>query len=109
IPLIWQPVITDLEDHLVGTHFAVDHFLNCTACWTPRWFNKPKFHIIRHLVAHIHRFGPAMIFATEGFESFNAVVCDHSVHSNQCAPSRDIGQGMARSNRVCHLLSGGYF
>jgi hypothetical protein len=60
-------------------------------------------------LAHVHRFGPAILFATEGFESFNAVVRDHSVHSNRLAPSHDIGRGMARCNRIRHLLSGGFF
>lgn len=88
---------------------AIDHFLNCTARWTPRWFNKPKFHVLRHLVAHIRRFGPAILFATEGFESFNAVIRIQSVHSNRHAPSRDIARGFASINRVRHLLSGGRF
>lgn len=77
--------------------------------WTPRWFNKPKFHIIRHLPDHIRRFGPAILFATENFESFNAVIRTHSIHSNRQAPSRDIARGMAQFNRVRHILSGGYF
>ena len=86
---------------------AIDYFLDCTARWTPRWFNKPKFHILRHLVAHIRRFGPAILFATEAFESFNAVIRAKSVHSNHQAPSRDIARGFARANRTRHLLSGG--
>ena len=58
---------------------------------------------------HIRRFGPAILFATEGFESFNAVIRAQSVHSNHHAPSRDIGRGFASINRVRHLLSGGQF
>ncbi|KIJ44711.1 hypothetical protein M422DRAFT_47137 [Sphaerobolus stellatus SS14] len=88
---------------------AIDHFLDCTAAWTPRWFNKPKFHIILHLPEHICRFGPASLFATEGFESFNAVIRKFSIPSNHQAPSRDIERGMARGNRLCHMLSGGFF
>lgn len=76
---------------------------------TPQWFNKPKFHVLLHLPDHIRRFGPAMLFATEGFESFNAVIREASVHSNRHAPSRDIAAQMARRNRVRHLLSGGLF
>lgn len=85
---------------------AIDNFLACAARWTPRWFNKPKFHVLVHLVAHIRRFGPAIIFATEGFESFNAVIRAKSVHSNRHAPSRDIARAFAQGNRVRHLLSG---
>lgn len=50
-----------------------------------------------------------MLFATEGFESFNAVIRSHSIHSNHQAPSRDIATGMAHHNRVRQFLSGGYF
>ncbi|KAJ3859935.1 hypothetical protein EV359DRAFT_20226, partial [Lentinula novae-zelandiae] len=70
------------------------------------WFNKPKFHVLLHLPDHIHRFGPAMIFATEGFESFNAIIRARSVHSNRHAPSKDIAHAMARSNCIRHLLNG---
>ncbi|KAI6028188.1 hypothetical protein EDC04DRAFT_2869143 [Pisolithus marmoratus] len=35
-----------------------------------------------HLVKHIHWFGPAALFATEAFESFNAVIRAKSIHSN---------------------------
>lgn len=87
----------------------IEHFLWCTARWTPQWFNKPKFHILRHLPAHIRRFGPAILFATEGFESFNAVVRSKSVHSNRHTPSRDIANTFGHANRICHLLSGGVF
>lgn len=58
---------------------------------------------------HIHRFGPAILFATEAFESFNAIIRVKSVHSNCHAPSRDIGQAFAQGNRIRHLLSGGLF
>ena len=80
-----------------------------TARWSIGWFNKPKFHIILHLVAHIERFGPAILFATEAFESFNAVIRAKSVHSNRQAPSRDIALAFAQGNRIRHLLSGGAF
>ncbi|KAI5985257.1 hypothetical protein EDD15DRAFT_2511676 [Pisolithus albus] len=109
IPLVWKPCIENIEEHLATLQVAIDHFLNCTARWTPRWFNKPKFHILRHLPDHIRRFGPAILFATEGFESYNAVIRDHSIHSNQQAPSRDIARGMARCHQIHHFLSGGKF
>lgn len=87
----------------------IDHFLLCAARWTVRWFNKPKFHIFLHLPDHIRRFGPAILFATEAFESFNAIIRAKSVHSNWHAPSRDIARAFAQGNRVRHLLSGGLF
>ncbi|KAI0782792.1 hypothetical protein C8Q75DRAFT_795782 [Abortiporus biennis] len=109
VPLIWQSTIIDLDQHVKALESAIDYFLNCTARWTPRWFNKPKFHIIQHLPPHVRRFGPAPLFATEAFESFNAVIRSQSVHSNRQAPSRDIGRGLAQCNRTRHLLSGGHF
>ena len=84
-------------------------FLLATAKWSIRWFNKSKFHIILHLPDHIRRFGPAILFATESFESFNAVIRAKSVHSNRQAPSRDIALAFAQGNRLRHLLSGGFF
>ncbi|KDQ05660.1 hypothetical protein BOTBODRAFT_182352 [Botryobasidium botryosum FD-172 SS1] len=109
MPLVWQPKIEKLADYIDDVEKAIDHFLDCACRVTPRWFNKPKFHILLHLPAHIKRFGPAMLFATEGFESFNAIIRAASVHSNRHAPSRDIAHVMARGNRVRHLLSGGFF
>ena len=88
---------------------AIANFLDATCELTPRWFNKPKFHIVLHLPDHVRRFGPPMLFATEGFESFNAVIRSHSIHSNHRAPSRDIAAGMAHHNRIRHFLSGGFF
>lgn len=87
----------------------IQNFMLCAARWTIRWFNKPKFHIFLHLVSHIRRFGPAILFATEAFESFNAVIRAKSVHSNCHAPSRDIARAFAQGNRIRHLMSGGLF
>ncbi|KAJ7195401.1 hypothetical protein B0H12DRAFT_1299784, partial [Mycena haematopus] len=109
IPLIWQPEIADIDPHIALITKEIDNFLLHAARWTNRWFNKPKFHIILHLPAHIRRFGPAILFATEAFESFNAIIRAKSVHSNRHAPSRDIALAFAQGNRIRHLLSGGLF
>ena len=93
----------------VAVEHAIKNFLLKTAQWTCDWFNKSKFHIILHLPAHVRRFGPAMLFATETFESFNAVIHAKSIHSNCQAPSCDIAMAFAQGNCVRHLLSGGYF
>ncbi|KAK0471280.1 hypothetical protein IW261DRAFT_1671032 [Armillaria novae-zelandiae] len=109
IPLIWQPEILDLNAYVTLLQDEIDHFLMCVAQWTCRWFNKPKFHILVHLPEHVRRFGPAMLFATEAFESFNAVIRTKSVHSNRHAPSRDIACAFAQCNRVRHRFSQGLF
>ncbi|KAJ7688778.1 hypothetical protein B0H14DRAFT_2420963, partial [Mycena olivaceomarginata] len=109
VTLVWQPSIKDLDKYINDLEHAIDYFLDCTCDLTLNWFNKPKFHVILHLPAHIRRFGPAMLFATEGFESFNAIIRGCSIHSNRHAPSRDIAQRMAQGNRLRHLLGGGLF
>ncbi|KAF8260388.1 hypothetical protein EI94DRAFT_1773711 [Lactarius quietus] len=65
------------------------------------------FHFILHLLAHIRCFGPAVLFATETFESYNAIIWGKSVHSNRLAPSRNIAIAFAHYSRVRHLLSSG--
>ncbi|KIO19575.1 hypothetical protein M407DRAFT_82625, partial [Tulasnella calospora MUT 4182] len=109
VPLVWQPAISNKQEYITDLRAAIDRLLISTACWTPRWFNKPKFHLILHLPDHILDFGPAGIFATEAFESFNAVIRSKSVHSNRQAPSRDIARAFAQESRVRHLMSGGAF
>ncbi|KAF9263191.1 hypothetical protein L218DRAFT_846417, partial [Marasmius fiardii PR-910] len=88
---------------------AIQSFLLHGAKWSIRWFNKPKFYILVHLPDHIRRFGPAILFATETFESYNAVIRVKSVHSNRQAPSRDITLAFAQGHRVRHAISGGMF
>jgi hypothetical protein len=123
VPLLWQPTIADIDEYIVSRAWrhlhptnanfqarletAISDFLYRVICWTPRWFNKPKFHFIIHIPAHIQRFGPAVLFATETFESYNAIIRGKSVHSNHLAPSRDIALSFAHYSRVRHLLSGG--
>ncbi|KAG1806360.1 uncharacterized protein HD556DRAFT_1428515 [Suillus plorans] len=106
IPLIWQPEIENSMEHLRNLTTSINNFLACTARSTPRWFNKPKFHVLLHVVDHIRRFGPAALFATEAFESFNAVIRAKSIHSNHRTPSRDIAHSFAHGSRICHILSG---
>jgi hypothetical protein len=88
---------------------AIDDFLASTALWTTEWFNKSKFHMILHLPDHVRRFGPAILFATEGFESYNAVIRLRSVHSSRSAPSKDIAESFSHLHAVRHLVCGGAF
>lgn len=84
-------------------------FLETTALWNPDWFNKPKFHVILHLPQHIRRFGPAILFATETFESYNFVIRTRSIHSNRHAPSLDIANSFSHMHAIRHIISGGHF
>ncbi|KAF5341196.1 hypothetical protein D9611_006121 [Ephemerocybe angulata] len=86
VPLIWQPEIANIEQYKVRLQRELEQFLLRTA-----------------------KFGPAILFATEAFESFNAIIRAKSVHSNRQAPSRDIAAAFAQGGRIRHFLSGGYF
>ena len=86
---------------------GIKNFIASTAKWTPQWFNKPKFHYILHFEDHIRHFGPAVIFATKVFKSYNALIQSKSIHSNQQAPSHDIAMAFAHVNRLCAFLCGG--
>ncbi|KAJ6574502.1 hypothetical protein B0H19DRAFT_933157, partial [Mycena capillaripes] len=48
---------------------------------------KPKFHIFLHLPPHIRRCRPAILFATEAFESFNVIIRTKCVYSNAPHPT----------------------
>ncbi|KAF9254614.1 hypothetical protein L218DRAFT_885911, partial [Marasmius fiardii PR-910] len=76
VAVIWQPEIEGIDKYCMRLRapFLVESFLIQMAKWSGHWFNKPKFHILLHLPEHIQQFGPAILFATEAFESFNAVI-----------------------------------
>ncbi|KAJ7038972.1 hypothetical protein C8F04DRAFT_1321658 [Mycena alexandri] len=107
-PLMFQPVIEDLPAYLEKLTNSVLDFLTATALWNTQWFNKPKFHLFVHLVAHIRRFGPLILYATESFESFNLVIRLRSIHSTKHAPSLDIATSFSHLHAIRHLVSGGY-
>ncbi|KAI9063124.1 hypothetical protein FKP32DRAFT_1652266 [Trametes sanguinea] len=107
-PLIFQPEIHNLSIYLKRLEEAIQDFLAATALWSTQWFNKPKFHLFVHLPFYIRRFGPAILYATEGFESYNFLIRLRSVHSNRHAPSADIGEAFSFLHAVRHLVSGGH-
>ncbi|KZS88916.1 hypothetical protein SISNIDRAFT_417595, partial [Sistotremastrum niveocremeum HHB9708] len=109
IPLVWMPEIPSLPSYLRKLTLAIDHLLVSMVEWSPRWVNKPKTHMLKHLVADVRRIGPPILFATEGFESYNAAIRAYSIHSNRHAPSLDIARQAADTSTVRHLMSGGFF
>lgn len=70
---------------------------------------KPKFHFLVHLPAYIRRFGPAVLFSTERYESFNHVFRLTNIYSNRQAPSRDTCQIFAMQDIVRHIATGGFW
>ncbi|KAI0629204.1 hypothetical protein C8Q77DRAFT_1161385 [Trametes polyzona] len=103
-PLLFQPEIDDLPSYKVRLNDAVEDFLLSTALWTSQWFNKPKFHLFVHLLLHVERFGPAALYSTETFESYNLVIRLRSINSNKHAPSIDIARSFSHVHAVRHLL-----
>lgn len=98
--MIWKVDIRQLIDNVLDVFDQVD---------PARILVKTKLHILTHSPDDAVRFGPLVINATEGFESYNSVFRRNSVLSNRQAPSRDIAIKFADMDRVKHVLSGGYW
>ncbi|KAG2752138.1 hypothetical protein P692DRAFT_201687974, partial [Suillus brevipes Sb2] len=110
VALVWHTTIPDTEEYLARLSRTIKDFLNITAQCAPSiLISKPKFHFLIHLPAFIRCFGPAIIFSTERYESFNHVFRLSCIHSNRCAPSRDTCQLFAYQDIVKHVATGGYW
>ncbi|KAL7285971.1 hypothetical protein ACG7TL_001086 [Trametes sanguinea] len=105
--LVNPPEIDNLPQYEGALTDAVTDFLAATALWNTQWFNKTKFHLFVHLLTHIRRFGPAIQFATETFESYNLVIRLRSVNSNKHAPSVDIARSFSHLHAIRHLAGAG--
>ncbi|KAG1898287.1 uncharacterized protein F5891DRAFT_903088, partial [Suillus fuscotomentosus] len=70
---------------------------------------KAKFHFLVHIPAYIQHFGPALLFSTEHFESFNHVFQLAAIYSNRQAPSRDTCNAFAMQDIVKHIVTGGFW
>ncbi|KAJ8086260.1 hypothetical protein PM082_005083 [Marasmius tenuissimus] len=108
IVLIWHTEIEDREVYLCKLSATIEAFLNITAECSPSiLISKPKFHFLVHLPAYIRRFGPALIFSTERYKSFNHVFRLTCIHSNRQAPSRDSCKAFASQDITKHIVTGG--
>ncbi|KAF7967502.1 hypothetical protein HWV62_34048 [Athelia sp. TMB] len=106
--LLWHTDIDDVESYLSELEKCINDFLNVTCQCSPSiLISKPKFHFLVHLPFYIRRFGPALLFSTERFESYHAVFRGASIFSNHLAPSWDIAWAFARMDRVKHIVTGG--
>ncbi|KAI0691949.1 hypothetical protein BC835DRAFT_1278564, partial [Cytidiella melzeri] len=70
---------------------------------------KPKFHFLVHLLAYIRHFGPAILFSTEHYESFNHVFWLSCIHSNHQSPSYNSSKTFAAQDAVKHVVLGGFW
>ncbi|KAI8449480.1 hypothetical protein BY996DRAFT_8387722 [Phakopsora pachyrhizi] len=105
---IFQTHIRDLKKYTAKINYFTQDFLLKLISASAQWVNKPKFHMLIHLNQSIARFGPASLFATEKFESYNGVVGQASIHSNRQSPSRDIAITFLNYSAIRYCLSGGY-
>ncbi|KAJ6605878.1 hypothetical protein B0H10DRAFT_2178679, partial [Mycena sp. CBHHK59/15] len=109
-PVLWMPIIDNMEEYLADLQILIDNLLDAFANLDPsKILIKLKLHVLVHIIPDIRRRGPAVRFATEVFECFNAIFRLCSVLSNHQAPSRDIAAKFADLDRVKHILSGGYW
>ncbi|KAI0828596.1 hypothetical protein BC628DRAFT_1428616 [Trametes gibbosa] len=108
--LIWETNITDIKVYTKELREVIQETIDFAAALSPGLLTeKNKFHILAHLPDNIERFGPALLFSTERYESFNHVFRLCSIHSNRQAPSRDIAKTFANQDRCRHIASGGFW
>jgi len=126
VVLLWHTCIEDVKEYLVSlpilssflesTYFqqklthTINNSLSISALCAPSILvTKAKFHFLVHLPDYIRQFGPAILFSTEHYESFNHVFQLSSIHSNWQAPSHDTCQSFADQDIVKHIVTGGYW
>jgi hypothetical protein len=103
----FRPLICPVQADLSR---VLEDFLTITAQCAPSiLISKPKFHFLIHIAAYIRRFGPAIMFSTERYESFNHVFRLACIHSNRGAPSRDTCNTFATQDIIKHIATGGYW
>jgi hypothetical protein len=95
-----------MTNYLADLRKHINIFLWNSIHHSAQWVNKPKFHMLLHLPESILRFGPASLFSTENFESFNGLLRKASVHSNCLHPGRDLALTFLNFEAHCLILSG---
>ncbi|KAJ7135241.1 hypothetical protein C8R43DRAFT_1089512 [Mycena crocata] len=107
--LLWFPEIRNREQYLRDLQVCIDNVLNLWGIDPARIMTKYKLHVLPHLPDDVLRFGPPILYATEGFEGWNSVFHLCSILSNHQAPSHDIGVTLADMERFKHQASGGWW
>ncbi|EJF57509.1 hypothetical protein DICSQDRAFT_69263, partial [Dichomitus squalens LYAD-421 SS1] len=108
--LLWETEIIVMADYLKELRMVINDVLDHAASLSPGLVTeKNKLHILLHIPDHIERHGPALLFSTERYESFNHLFRLSSIHSNRQAPSRDIAASFANQDRCRHMMTGGYW
>ncbi|KIK75542.1 hypothetical protein PAXRUDRAFT_18906 [Paxillus rubicundulus Ve08.2h10] len=110
VVLLWHMQIDNVEEYLANLSRTIEDFLSISAQCAPNiLFTKAKFHFLLHLPMFIWHFGPAILFSTERFESFNHIFRLTAIYSNHQAPSRDTCQVFSEQDTVKHIVSGGFW
>ncbi|PLW52727.1 hypothetical protein PCANC_16005 [Puccinia coronata f. sp. avenae] len=105
--LIFQTRISNMDSYINELTLHINQFICLIIKSNAQWVNKAKLHMLLHLPQSIRRFGPALLFSTEKFESYNGVLRKSSIHSNRHSPSRDIAVTFANYSALKFLVSGG--
>ncbi|KAJ7144573.1 hypothetical protein C8R44DRAFT_602437 [Mycena epipterygia] len=108
--MLWYPEIKNMAQYQADIKILIANVLDIWALIDPNRINvKLKLHVLPHAVDDIRRFGPAILYATEGFECWNAIFRLSSILSNHLAPSHDIAVTLADMERFKHQVSGGWW
>ncbi|KAI0755371.1 hypothetical protein C8Q80DRAFT_1266837 [Daedaleopsis nitida] len=81
--LIWEVEIDDVKAFASTLRTTIEDIIDFAAKLSPGLVTeKNKLHVLLHLPTHIELFGPALVFSTERYESFNHIFRLCSIHSN---------------------------
>lgn len=106
-PFIFMTHIDNMDEYQIQLRKHIKKFLFLLIQHSAQWINKPKFHMLLHLPDSIICYGPASLFASEKFESYNSVLRMTSIHSNKQAPGRDLAITFDNYLSSRFLFSGG--
>ncbi|GJN91631.1 hypothetical protein Rhopal_004654-T1 [Rhodotorula paludigena] len=95
--------LDQLEDARLG------YIAACAPLMPKSLLSRTKWHLSAHWQEHIRDFGLLSNYATDSFETQNAVYRAASVHSPRTAPSRDICTRIAREEFLRHIVDGGLY
>ncbi|KAI0705206.1 hypothetical protein BC835DRAFT_1499367 [Cytidiella melzeri] len=108
--LLFYHAIDDMSTYLEDLEVLIGNLLDIWGAIDPnRILNKPKIHLLQHIITDIRNGGPAILYSTEIFECWNSIFRMCSVLSNHHAPSHDIAAAIADLERFKHQVSGGWW
>ncbi|KAI8999641.1 hypothetical protein BC832DRAFT_534096, partial [Gaertneriomyces semiglobifer] len=83
--------ISDVDTYLDVLQRSLQAMMATIADINVSWLSAhAKYHTLAHVIENICEFGPAVLYMSEKFESFNKVKRNHVVHTNRHGPSVDV-------------------